>query len=206
MKNDYFNSFERGDIEMTDDIELDAEHSCLYITLDVWFDVDKKFGINVNADDSTWVNMFANYQPFTDELRIFYDIDTDSNIYEREYIPTDEEREMFVNAIQQECIQENGMNCREFYIREYMEYHADKIDLVCEQTGEGYQVRNLKDDFILYAEGNDGLLKDYVGKQIEMANYADSGCYSIECMDTHEVLYSTDSETLEPIEGQEQSM
>lgn len=70
MKNDYFNTFESGDIEIREDIELNIEHSNLFVVMEEWFDVDKKFGINVNNDNNVWVNLFADYQPFSGELRI----------------------------------------------------------------------------------------------------------------------------------------
>ena len=90
LKNDYFNTFEKKDVDIQEDIELDFQHSSLFAVVETWFDVDKKFGINVNNDDNVWVNLFADYQPFSGELRIFYDIDADKKAYEREYIPTDE--------------------------------------------------------------------------------------------------------------------
>ncbi len=133
MKNDYFNTFESGDIEIRENIELNIEHSNLFVVMEEWFDVDKKFGINVNNDDNVWVNLFADYQPFSGELRIFYDIDADKKAYEREYIPTDEEKELFVQQIEQACEQQTKMSCKEFYVREYAENYADSLKLVCEE-------------------------------------------------------------------------
>ena len=191
MKNDYFNTFESGDIEIREDIELNIEHSNLFVVMEEWFDVDKKFGINVNNDDNVWVNLFADYQPFSGELRIFYDIDADKKAYEREYIPTDEEKELFVQQIEQACEQQTKMSCKEFYVREYAENYADTLKLVCEEKGQGIQIRNTADDFILYYS-DDANDKRFVGDEIELANYGDGECYSLEDVDRYEVIYSTD--------------
>ena len=126
MKNDYFNTFEKGDIEIREDIELDIEHSNIFVVMEEWFDADKKFGINVNNNDSVWLNIYATYHPFTKEIRMFYDIDTEEGVYEREYIPTDEEKELLVQQIEQVCEQQTKMSCKEFYIREYAENHEDR--------------------------------------------------------------------------------
>ena len=34
MKNDYFNTFEKGDIEIREDIELDIEHSNIFVVME----------------------------------------------------------------------------------------------------------------------------------------------------------------------------
>lgn len=39
-------------------------------TIEIWFDVDEKFGINTKADDSEWLNMYATYNPSEDKLKI----------------------------------------------------------------------------------------------------------------------------------------
>ena len=191
MKNDYFNTFEKGDIEIREDIELDIEHSNIFVVMEEWFDADKKFGINVNDNDGVWVNIYATYHPFTKEIRMFYDIDTDEGVYEREYIPTDEEKELLVQQIEQVCEQQTKMSCKEFYIREYAENHEDSMELVCEERGKGIQVRNKADDFLLYCS-DDRKDRRFIGDKIELANYGDGECYSLESVDKYEVIYSTD--------------
>lgn len=191
MKNDYFNTFESGDIEIREDIELDIEHSNLFVVMEEWFDVDKKFGINVNDKDGVWVNIYANYHPFKKEIRMFYDIDTEKGVYEREYIPTDDEKELLVQKIEQVCEQQTKMSCKEFYIREYAENYSDDLKLICEEKGQGIQIRNTADDFILYYS-NDANDKHFIGHEIELANYGDGKCYSLEDVDRYEVIYSTD--------------
>lgn len=191
MKNDYFNTFEPHDFDISEDMELNMELQTIFVPMEPWFDPDKKFGIHVSNDDNAWVNLFADYNPVTGELHVYYNIDTYQNAYEREYIPTDEESELFVNRIEQACMKQNHMNCREFYIREYVEYYADSLKLVCEEKGQGIQIRNTADDFILYYS-DDAKDKRFIGDEIELANYGDGECYSIEDVDRYEVIYSTD--------------
>ena len=83
------------------------------------------------------------------------------------------------------------MTCKEFYIREYAENYADSLKLVCEEKGQGIQIRNTADDFILYYS-DDTNDKRFVGDEIELANYGDGECYSLEDVDRYEVIYSTD--------------
>ena len=207
MKNDYFNTFEEKDLKISEDIELDIEEPGLYVQLEGWFDVDKKFGINTLNDDQVWVNVFSVYNPITNELRMFYDIDTPDNAMEREYLYTPEEKKLLIGMIEQTCIKQNDKNCREFYIREYIEMCDYDINLVCEEKNGGVQIKNAVDDVVLYYS-EDESDRRYIGKNIELANYGSGECYSIECTDNCEVIYSTDSEELDEQEEQmpEQTM
>ena len=38
--------------------------------LEIYFDVDKKFDLNINDEDGTWLNMYAIFNPFEDTLKI----------------------------------------------------------------------------------------------------------------------------------------
>lgn len=80
-------------------MEFNSENKNIFIPMEAWFDVDKKFGINIIGDDSAWVNLFAEYNPVIGEIRMFYDIDTENKAFEREYVMTDEER-----SISKKCV------------------------------------------------------------------------------------------------------
>lgn len=202
MKKDYFNSLEARDLRIMEDLEMNPERQAINALVETWFDVDRKFGINTKKYDDAWLNLYADYNPMTKELNVTYYIDALDASYEREYIPTDEEKKVFIDVIEQACVQRNDMNCREFYIREYLE-QADEIQLVCEQNGDNYQIRNIKDNFILYSEDDSGMLKNHIGHEIEVATYGNDVCISIECIDCQEVLYSTDIEEIEMEEKQQ---
>ena len=206
MKNDYFNSFEESDFYIHEDLELSVDNQFITALVETQFDVDKKFGINVSQDDDAWVNLYAGYNPVTESLKVFYYIDTYNGDYEREYIPTEEEKNAFISVMQQACIKQNEMNCREFYIREYAAY-AGEMSLVCEQDGDSCQIINTDDGFVLYREDmSDGNLKNHFGHSIELANYGNGECLSIECTDCNQVLYSTDNEEIKMNNEQEQKM
>ena len=197
MKNDYFNTFEESDVKISDELELDKDKGAINILLDCWFDCDKKFGINVLKTDSAWVNMYAEFNPMTEELRVIYDIDTPDKIYTREYVPTDEEIQAFKNVIEQKCENEYAMTCREFCIREYAENHTGKLNLECAEQDGKIMVFNKEDGFILYAEEKGERLENHIGHSVELAAYGNGECISLECADCNEVLYSTDSEEME---------
>ncbi|MDO4563336.1 MAG: hypothetical protein Q4C12_05830 [Clostridia bacterium] len=194
MKKDYFNTFEESDFCIHEDLELSVDNQHITALVETLFDVDKKFGINVSQSEDAWVNLYACYNPVTESLKAFYYIYTYNGNFERKYIPTDDEKKIFVNVMEQACIKQNKMNCREFYIREYAAY-ADKMSLACVQNGDSCQVINTDDGFVLYCEDmTDGSLKNHLGHNIELANYGDGECLSIECVDCYEVLYSTDTD------------
>lgn len=206
MKNDYFNTFEPHDFDISEDLELNAELQTIFVPMEPWFDPDRKFGIRVSNDDNAWVNLYADFNPMTGELHVYYNIDTYQFAYEREYIPTDEEKELFINRIEQACMKQNHMNCREFYIREYVEYYADDLKLECVKQDGKVVIRNQADDFILYVEDKGGRLENHIGHNIELANYGEGQCLSIECTDCNEVLYDTDLEEHEMTNTQENGM
>lgn len=45
MKKDYFNTFEESDFRICEDMEFNSENKNIFIPMEAWFDVDKKFGI-----------------------------------------------------------------------------------------------------------------------------------------------------------------
>lgn len=206
LKKDYFNTFEESDFCIHEDLELSVDNQYITALIETQFDMDKKFGINVLEDEDAWVNLYADYNPVTESFKVLYYIDSFKENYEREYIPTEDEKKAFINVMQQACIKQNEMNCREFYIREYAAY-ADEMSLACVQDGDSCQVINTVDGFVLYREDmSDGSLKNHLGHSIELANYGGSACLSIECMDCNEVLYSTDNEEIEMNNEQGQKM
>ena len=205
MKKDYFNTFEESDFCIHEDLKLSVDNQYITALIVTQFDVDKKFGINVLEDEDAWVNLYADYNPVTESLKVFYYIDSYNGNYEREYIPTEDEKQAFISVMQQACIKQNEMNCREFYIREYTAY-ADEMSLACVRDGDSCQVTNTDDGFVLYREDMpDGSLRNHLGHSIELANYG-GACLSIECTDCNEVLYSTDNEEIEITNEQGQKM
>lgn len=194
MKNNFFNSFEKNDINIHDELLVSDDNKYIEVEFETWFDVDKKFGINTSDNEDAWVNLYAFYHPGEDKLCIEYHIDTGEVIYARAYVPTAEETKLFKDLIEEACMKQTQKSCMDFWFSNYAE-SADKIELICEPSGNKYQIRNIADDTILYIEQeNDSKLKNHIGHKIELVCYGkedNADCYSIECADCYEILFST---------------
>lgn len=197
MKNDYLNTLEESDMLIKENFEYDFEKQRMFFCIEAWFDVDKKFGVNTAELDGVWVNLYSTYNPCTQEIRILYTVDAEDGTFDREYIPTDEEKELFRKLMEQACEHRKNMTCREAYITEYIEDNIGNISLECVEENGMVAVKNINDNFILYAEEKGERLENHIGHSVELASYGNGECFSIECMDCNEVLYSTDAENLE---------
>ena len=197
MKNDYLNTLEESDMLLRDDFELEFDKQRILFPIECWFDVDKKFGLNTQGNDGLWVNLYGEYNPCANEVKISYVINADDGTFEREYIPTDTERELFVKLMEQACEQYTGMTCRELYITDYVAQHASGFELECQSAGDKIAIINRTDNFVLYTEDKGGKLENHIGHSIELATYGGKQCIALECMDCNEILYDTAIEELQ---------
>lgn len=197
MKNDYLNTLEESDMLLRDDFELEFDKQRILFPIECWFDVDKKFGLNTQGNDGLWVNLYGEYNPCANEVKISYVINADDGTFEREYTPTDTERELFVKLMEQACEQYTGMTCRELYITDYVAQHASGFELECQSAGDKIAIINRTDDFVLYTEDKGGKLENHIGHSIELATYGGKQCIALECMDCNEILYDTATEELQ---------
>ena len=197
MKNDYLNTLEESDMLLRDDFELEFDKQRILFPIECWFDVDKKFGLNTQGNDGLWVNLYGEYNPCANEVKISYVINADDGTFEREYIPTDTERELFVKLMEQACEQYTGMTCRELYITDYVAQHASGFELECQSAGDKIAIMNRTDNFVLYTEEKGGKLENHIGHSIELATYGGKQCIALECMDCNEILYDTATEELQ---------
>ncbi|MBR3996093.1 MAG: hypothetical protein IKI97_12535 [Clostridia bacterium] len=197
MKNDYLNTLEESDMLLRDDFELEFDKQRILFPIECWFDVDKKFGLNTQGNDGLWVNLYGEYNPCANEVKISYVINADDGTFEREYIPTDTERELFVKLMEQACEQYTGMTCRELYITDYVAQHASGFELECQSAGDKIAIINRTDNFVLYTEEKGGKLENHIGHSIELATYGGKQCIALECMDCNEILYDTATEELQ---------
>ena len=68
--------------------------------VDAFFDVDKKFNININDEEGTWLNIWGFYNPFDDELKIKCQISRDIDNDEWfDYEPTAEESKLIKDMV-----------------------------------------------------------------------------------------------------------
>ena len=107
---------ERKDIRIDRDMEVD-EDTGREITayVETWFDVDKKFGLNINHEDGTWLNMYAKFDPFADTLRIECEIsrEEESSSY-FDYVPTESEAQLIKAMITETICEQYGQSPQEF--------------------------------------------------------------------------------------------
>ena len=69
---------ERKDIRIDPELEVDDDNQKqINFMVDAFFDVDKKFNININDEEGTWLNIWGFYNPFDDELKIKCQISRD---------------------------------------------------------------------------------------------------------------------------------
>ena len=106
------------------DREMEVDDDCnrqINFYLDCWFNVDEKFGININDQDETWLNLYGFYNPFDDTLKlkgqISYD-DGDGDWFE--YEPTTAEAKLIKDMVAAEIEKEYHQTPQEF-CQQYMD-------------------------------------------------------------------------------------
>lgn len=85
---------------------------CVSAYVETWFDVNEKFGLHIPDDDSTWVNLYAIYNPREDLLFMEYYVETDSSSSGPfSYTPTDAERQTIIEMVEEKCMEVEGLSC-----------------------------------------------------------------------------------------------
>lgn len=164
MKNDIFNTIEKSDLDLFEVIGFDKEYNALGFIYDVAFDADKKFGIN--AENMGYVvQIMLHYNPFVDDVRARYSVFDNEPVYEREYIPTEEEKEVFKDKIHE---WQEDFELKQEFIRDYVLHFATEINLTCEMNNEVFQIRNLADDCIVFSS-KEPEMAQWVGKEIVLS-------------------------------------
>lgn len=201
MKNDIYLTLEKSDLKIQEELDFGEVPYFVDACIETFFDVDKKFGLNLKDSDGVWVNLYAKYNPCDNQFRVDYVVSSsDSNVW-RVYQPTQAEINMIQTLIEEACIKQTGHTCKDEFIRRAME-EADEINLVCEKVSETeYQIRNTWDDLVIHTEDETGKLKDHVGHKIEYAKYEaeDGYSFSVECMDCNEVLFAQTDDPQEEV-------
>ena len=114
------NELTRKDIEIGDEFEIDCEDTqAISFPIHAWFDVDKKFNINILKEDETWLNMYGKYNPYSDELKIECQIDRPEGISFFDYEPTESEKHLITDMLSEELQKRYQKTPKEFYDDEY---------------------------------------------------------------------------------------
>lgn len=65
------NELESTDIAIDREMEVDGDIGQeITVYIETWFDVDKKFGLDITDEDGTWLNLYGKYNPFADTFRL----------------------------------------------------------------------------------------------------------------------------------------
>lgn len=94
--------------------ELMIEDDCINATYELWFDVDKYFGTEINNIDSTWINFYTDWYP-DGTIKAYYCIDGDTTSEYVDWKLTDEETEFFRNKMEENCQYYDEMSLMELW-------------------------------------------------------------------------------------------
>lgn len=109
--------FSKEELEAID-IELNDNYdgvSCQFASI---YNADEKFGTHINDEDDSWVNFYAEYSPENKELKCEYCLHTPTTEECRLYIPSAEERQLIIFAMEEYTQDCYGENIIEFIARE----------------------------------------------------------------------------------------
>ena len=113
------NELEAKDLRI-DDLQVDDEWQQVIVAyMETWFDVDKKFHLDINSQDVTWLNMTVFFNPYKDTVSILCAIDSDEGCEDFYYEPTNSEAEfikdMIAQKLQIECDQSPREFCEQYF-------------------------------------------------------------------------------------------
>ena len=127
-------SFEFKREHLSVDREMEVDDDCnrqINFYLDCWFNVDEKFGININDEDGTWLNLYGFYNPFEDTLQLKGQISYDDGSSDWfDYEPTAAESKLIKNLLTAEIEKEWHQTTQEF-----CEQYMDEPEITPTQGG-----------------------------------------------------------------------
>ena len=139
--------FERKDICVSSDIEISDDNPHEIIAyLETRFDVDKKFGLNINDEDGTWLNMYAFFNPFEDTLRIQCIISRDDSEETFDYTTTQTESEIIKDLIEETLCQYHAQTPKGFCLGikdKYEKMHTEFYKTIKESVIDNGDMRKL---------------------------------------------------------------
>ena len=197
MKNDFLNTLEANDLRIREDLEIycEKDKQGILAFFECWFDVNKKFGLNIPEGSNAFIDMYGMYKPLDERIELTYLVNTEDGCVERPYIPTDEENRVFSELMEQAIKAEYSnpkANCKEYYVNAYFEFYVAEQDmkLIFEKNGDEFQIRNENDDFILF-KSKDATMEKYVGYRPEYNYFSERDCDGFEFKEFGEKIYFT---------------
>ena len=105
---------ERSDIIVDHNMDVNYDTGTITVYIESWFNVDKKFGTHVLNSDNMWLNLYADYSPYDDTLKMSYQVDTDDNSKFFDYEPTVAEAQLIKDMIAEKIMEIHGQTPQEF--------------------------------------------------------------------------------------------
>ncbi len=111
----------RQNIRIDPMLEIDEEWNppCICAYIETWFDVDAKFGTHTHDRDDMWLNLYAMYSPVYHSLQMEYYLESDTGCSGPiAYEPTDAEKTIIMEMIEEKCKETEGCSCIELLLKE----------------------------------------------------------------------------------------
>lgn len=107
--------WERSDLAVDPEIDVECDEGTqIVVYLETWFDVDKKFRKNTCDDPNSWINLYAKYDPFSDQLQMEYCVSSDEDSAYYRYYPTAGEAQLVKDLITEKIQQLHQQSPQEF--------------------------------------------------------------------------------------------
>lgn len=103
----------KEDVRVCDELIVNtnlSNKSSVNATYELWFDVEKYFGIKLDAD--SWINMYTDWYENGVVIPSVF-VDTDNGDYQIDYEFTPDEEEFFANLMKNYCEEKYGMTLNE---------------------------------------------------------------------------------------------
>ena len=129
---------ERSDLVISRDMEVDCDTGQeIIVYIEPWFDVDKKFGLDITDEDNTWLNLYGRYNPFADTLHLECEISREDGSEYFDYTPTEAEsaliKDMITEKVREQWSQTPQEFCTEAFRQEGEEVYVYQNRMRCSE-------------------------------------------------------------------------
>ena len=108
-----------------EDMEVNDDNNGVNSKIEMYCDIDEKFGTNINNEDGAWMNLYVTYYPDIDRLDIDLYISRDDSYEDIDYTPSKEETALLKTVMEEYCQQHEGMSIQDL-IAEYQESEQEE--------------------------------------------------------------------------------
>ncbi len=99
------------------EVNEDWNPPCITAYIETWFDVDAKFGTHTHEREDMWLSLYVMYSPVYHTLLMEYYLETDVSTSEPiAYEPTETEKSIIMEMIEEKCKEGEGCSCLELLL------------------------------------------------------------------------------------------